>query len=72
MTIDNEQKLPRFVDLNELSQRLCLQKSAIYELFNTGELTRIKIGRKKTVVLESDVTDFINRKVAEARQHIAA
>ena len=72
MIIDNEPLYPRFVDLSELSYRLCLQKSAIYELINSGELTRIKLGRKKTVFLESDVTAFINRKVAEARQQIAA
>lgn len=69
---DNQTPIPRFVDIAELSHRLCLQKSAIYELFNSGELTRVKLGRKKTVVLESDVTDFINRKVAEARAREAA
>lgn len=72
MQTDSQQTLPRFVDISELSHRLCLQKSAIYELFSSGELTRVKLGRKKTVVLESDVTDFINRKVAEARAKAAA
>jgi predicted DNA-binding transcriptional regulator AlpA len=66
--IDNEPKLPRFVDLPELSRRLCLQKSAIYELFASGELQRIKLTPKKTVVLEADLDSFIQRKVAEARQ----
>jgi predicted DNA-binding transcriptional regulator AlpA len=72
MNIDSEPKYPRFLDLTEVSLRLCLKTSSIYELFNSGELVRVKLGRKKTVVLESDVTDFINRKVAEARQKIAA
>jgi predicted DNA-binding transcriptional regulator AlpA len=38
VNIDNEPKPPRFVDLPELSRRLCLQKSAIYELFASGEM----------------------------------
>lgn len=68
MNIDKEPKPPRFVDLPELSRRLCLQKSAIYELFASGELQPIKLTPKKTVVLEADLDSFIQRKVAEARQ----
>ncbi|WP_277981360.1 helix-turn-helix transcriptional regulator [Sphingomonas phyllosphaerae] len=71
MLIDTEPKPPRFVDLPELSRRLCLQKSAIYELFASGELQRIKLTPKKTVVLEADLDRFIQRKVAEARQVVA-
>lgn len=68
MFIDNEPKPPRFVDMPELTRRLCLQKSAIYGLFASGELQRIKLTPKKTVVLEADLDSFIQRKVAEARQ----
>ena len=63
--IDHKQS--RFLDLPEISSRLCLKKSAIYELFNSGELTRIKLSPKKTVVTEADLESFIDRKVAEAR-----
>jgi hypothetical protein len=40
-------------------------------LINAGELHRIKLG-KKVVFLEQDLRDFIERKVAEARQSIPA
>ena len=68
MNIDSDPKPPRFVDMPELSRRLCLQRSAIFELFANGELTRVKLTPKKTVALESEVDAFIQRKFAEARQ----
>lgn len=68
MIIDNEPKPPRFVDMPELSRRLCLQRDAIFSLFANGELTRIKLSPKKIVVLVSEVDAFIQRKFAEARQ----
>jgi predicted DNA-binding transcriptional regulator AlpA len=70
--IDNEPKLPRFVDLTELSFRLSLQRSAIYALFRAGELTPIKLLPKKTVCLEEEVSAFIQRRFDEARQQAAA
>lgn len=57
--------LPRLVTVEEAKKLLCLGTTAIYELINTNELRRIKIGRK-TVFLASDIAAFINRKVAEA------
>jgi predicted DNA-binding transcriptional regulator AlpA len=66
--IDSEPKPPRFIDMKELSQRLCLQRSALFELFASGELTRVKLTPKKTVALESEVDAFIQRKFAEACQ----
>lgn len=72
MTIDDEPKLPRFVDMPELQRRLCLKSSAIYELFASGELTRVKISPKKTVVLEEELSGFIQRKFQEARQQVSA
>ena len=72
MTIDNEPQLPRFVDMRELERRLCLKSSAIYEMFARGELTRIKLGPKKTVVLEQELSALIQRKFQEARQRVSA
>jgi excisionase family DNA binding protein len=60
-----EPPLPRLVTVDEAKKLLCLGTTAIYELMKTGELRRIKIGRK-TVLLASDIQSFINRKVAEA------
>jgi excisionase family DNA binding protein len=62
---DEEPPLPRLVTVDEAKKLLCLGTTAIYELMKTGELRRIKIGRK-TVLLASDIQIFINRKVAEA------
>ncbi len=62
---DEEPPLPRLVTVDEAKKLLCLGTTAIYELMKTGELRRIKIGRK-TVLLVSDIQSFINRKVAEA------
>jgi predicted DNA-binding transcriptional regulator AlpA len=56
---------PRFVDIDEAKRQLCLGTTAIYELLKTGELRRVKIGRK-TVLLQQDLWDFMRRKVAEA------
>lgn len=56
---------PRFVSIDEAKQRLCLGTTAIYAFINAGELRRVKLGRK-VVFLETDLVDFINRKVAEA------
>ena len=72
MTIDNQPAPPRFVDMAEISRRLCLQKSAIYELFYAKELTRVKLGKKKTVVLEEELNGYIQRKFQEASQVVSA
>lgn len=65
MPVADEAPLPRLITIEETKQLLCLGTTAIYDLINTNELRRIKIGRK-TVFLASDIADFINRKVAEA------
>lgn len=72
MTIHNEPGPPRFVGMPELSRRLCLQKSAIYEMFASGELTRVKLGKKKTVVLEEELSALIQRKFQEASPKVSA
>lgn len=61
----DELPLPRLVTVEEAKKMLCLGTTAIYDLMKTGELRRIKIGRK-TLFLASDIAAFINRKVAEA------
>lgn len=67
MLIDDEPAIPLLVDLTEASRQLCLGRSAIYELIDAGEITRVKIG-KKVCFLQSELSDFINRKFAEARK----
>lgn len=71
MSVDDDVKPPRLIGVEEIGDRLCLRQSAVYALFATGALTRIKVSPKRTVALESEVTAFIQRKVAEARQVVA-
>lgn len=56
---------PRFVDVDEAKRQLCLGTTAIYAFMKTGELRRVKLGRK-TVLLQKDIDAFVERKVAEA------
>lgn len=71
MDIDDTPALPRLIGIEEAMRLTTLGRSAIYNLINRGELGRIKLG-KKVVFLEQDLCDFINRKVAEAREREAA
>lgn len=66
---DND--VPRLLDFHEVTNRTTLRKSALYELIAAGELQPIKLGAK-TTFLESEVTAFINRKVAAARHAAGA
>jgi len=66
-----ENDLPRLLDFQEVTNRTTLKKSALYELIAAGELQPVKLGAK-TTFLESEVTAFINRKVAAARQSASA
>lgn len=71
MDIDDTPVLPRLIGIEEAMRLTTLGRSAIYNLIDRGELSRIKLG-KKVVFLEQDLRDFINRKVAEGRQREAA
>lgn len=67
MQVDEAPPLPRFIELQEAMRLTTLGRSAIYNYIDCGELRRIKLG-KKVVFLEQDLRNFIERKVAEARQ----
>ncbi|MGE3745082.1 MAG: helix-turn-helix transcriptional regulator [Sphingomonadaceae bacterium] len=64
MTTENIPALPTFVDLQTVRNATSLSRSAIYRLFETGELTRCKIG-KKVVVQESELRSFV-AKIAQS------
>lgn len=72
MDIDSDVAPPRLLDLKEASKRLGLQRSAIYELFASGQLTKVNITPRKTVVLEAELSQLILRRFNEARQRKAA
>ncbi|MGL5837032.1 MAG: helix-turn-helix transcriptional regulator [Sphingorhabdus sp.] len=55
----------RFITIDEAKAQLCLSTASIYNMFNSGELRKVKLGRK-TVLLASDIQSFIQRKTAEA------
>ena len=54
-----------FVTVEDAKRQLCLGTTSIYNLMKTGELRKIKLGRK-TVFRASDIQAFIQRKAAEA------
>ena len=53
------------ITVEEAKKRLCIGTTLIYDLMKSGDLRRIKVGRK-TLLAESNVQSFIQRKVAEA------
>lgn len=67
MEIDDAPALPKLVDLAEASKQLCVGRTAIYDLIDAGEITRVKIG-KKVCFLQAELSDFVHRKFEEARQ----
>lgn len=69
--IDDSPALPRLIDIPEVTRLTSLKKSAIYDLAKAGELQPVKLGAR-TTFLESEVVEWINRKVADARQSPAA
>lgn len=69
--IDDDPSFPKLVSLQDACHKLAISRSTIYELIERQEFTRIKIG-KKVCLLQSELADFVNRKVAEARQLTAA
>lgn len=60
-------KSPQFVDVEEAKRQLCLGTTSLYSFMKSGELRRVKIGRR-TVILQSDLVAFAERRVAEAGQ----
>ena len=54
-----------FVTVEDAKRQLCLGTTSIYNLMKCGELRRVKLGRK-TVLLASDLQNYIQRKAAEA------
>lgn len=57
----------RLIDIPEVTRLTTLKKSAIYELMSRGELRPIKLGAK-TVFVEGEVFEWIERQIAQSRQ----
>ena len=57
------------LDVERTAQILGKGKSTVYELLNTGELKGANLGAKKGVtIFESDINDFIERRMSEFNQ----
>lgn len=64
-TTTPEASTPALVlDISEACQALHCGRTTIYELLNAGEITGIRIGRRRLVTFES-VSAFVARKAAE-------
>jgi hypothetical protein len=50
--------------VGEVIELLSLGRNAVFSLLSSGELKRIKVGRRTVVTAESIIT-FVDRKVAE-------
>lgn len=57
----------RLIDIPEVTRLTTLKKSAIYELMSRGELRPVKLGAK-TVFVEGEVCEWIERQIAHSRQ----
>ena len=68
MKVDSNVAPPRLLNLKQVSTRLGLQRSAIYELFASGQLTKVHISPRKTLVLEAELSELILKRFSEARQ----
>lgn len=62
MDIEANVPMPRLIDVAEVCHLTSLSVARIYALITEGELRKVKIGRK-TVFVEAEVRDFINRKI---------
>ncbi len=54
----------RLIDIPEVSYKIALKKTKIYELIKNGELHPIKLG-SKTVFSEEEIQNWIAARVAE-------
>lgn len=55
----------RLISVKEAKSQLSVGTNAIYNMMNSGELTRIKIGNR-TLIAQSEISSFIAKKLGEA------
>lgn len=63
--IDDDVRMPRLLDIAAVCSLTTLSVSRIYQLIDSGELRRVKLGRK-TVFIEAEVKAWIEAKIAAA------
>ena len=54
---------PQLLTITQASSRINICRTAIYNLMKTGQLHKVKIGRK-TLFAESEISDFITQRIA--------
>ena len=57
--------MDRLLSVDEAKAQLSIGTTAFYDLLKNNELRRIKLGRK-TVIAQSDIQAFIQKKLEEA------
>lgn len=62
--VNESKQSNRLIDIPEVSYKIALKKTKIYELIKNGELHPIKIG-SKTVFSEKEIQNWIAARVAE-------
>ena len=55
----------KFLTVDEAKDELCIGTTSLYALMKSGELRRIKIGRR-TVLSRADIQSFMSKKIEEA------
>lgn len=64
-----EKQVPAILRLNEVRARTGLSRSSLYEAIAEGRFPRqISIGTRAVGWVESEVTDWINARIAESRK----
>ena len=58
---------PRLMRIPEVAEELSLSKSKTYQLVQSGEITSIKIDKRRRVTRES-LNDYIDRKIQEGQE----
>jgi excisionase family DNA binding protein len=56
------------VNVVEAARRLGIGRSKLYELLGAGEITSLRIGKSRRVVV-ADLTAFVERRVAKQGAH---
>lgn len=56
----SDEIVPLVFSVNEACKRLCVGRTMLYDLFNSGDIRPIKLG-KKTLVPDSEIRNLVER-----------
>ena len=65
-----ETRKPRFIDLKEVIKMTSLKTTSIYSMMKKGNFPKsIKITSDRVAWLESDIEDWINKKIKQQQEN---